>query len=279
MRLGCEGTVNVIKSIGFIGEKGSNLEKARINCILHGTPPQQDDIHSFAQLQNKDGGFPFGMVKGNLSTINETTVALWWMEELDLLSSPIAKQAFAFLLAIQQADGSWEEGPQLANYDLPPWIQLGDLKTRLYLTAYATYWLSMGGYRSLPAYRKAIHFLLRHQDQSGKIYGFWHTTWIAMGVFLLTGKRYENVANLGIQALAERPLEEWDDSQIAWALDCLSRGGLSKTHPFITTCLKELYRRQKPDGSWASEDGEAFAMGATIQVIKVFKRFGLLSNS
>ena len=271
--------MNIIKSIGFIGENGSALEKARISCILHGTQPRQDVIQSFVQIQNEDGGFPYRMVKGNLSTINETTVALWWMEELDLLSSPNAEQAFAFLLAIQQEDGSWEEGPQLALYELPPWIQLGDLKTRLYLSAYVTYWLSTGGYRSLPAYRKAIHFLLRHQDQSGKIHGFWHTTWIAMGIFLLAGKRYENVVSLGMQALADRPLQEWDDSQIAWALDCLSRGGLSKTHPFIDVFLKELYHRQKADGSWASEDGEAFAMGATIQVIKVFKRYGLLSNS
>ena len=37
--------------------------------------------------------------------------------------------------------------------------------------------------------------------------------------------------NLGIQALSEKPLAEWDDSQIAWALDCLSRGGLPKDSP------------------------------------------------
>jgi hypothetical protein len=271
--------VNIIKSMSFIGEKGSNLEKARINCILNGTNPKQDIILGFIQLQNEDGGFPFRMVKGNLSTVNETTVALWWMEELDLLSSPNAKQAFAYLLATQQEDGGWDENQQLAQYDLPPWIQVGDLKTRLYLSAYTTYWLAVGGYQTLPAFRKAIHFLLRHQDQSGRIYGYLHNTWIATGVFLMAGDRYAKVASLGIQALADSPLTKWDASQIAWALDCLSRGGLPKNHPFIEECLDELFHRQKADGSWASEDGDAFAVGATIQVLKVFKRYGILFGS
>jgi squalene cyclase len=200
------------------------------------------------------------------------------MEELELLTSPDAKQAFAYLLATQQEDGGWDEDPRLAQYDLPPWILLGELKTRLYLSAYATYWLAVGGHQTLPAFRRALHFLLRHQDCTGKIFGYLHSTWIATGVFLLAGDRYVKVASLGIQVLTDRPLAKWEDSQIAWAVDCLSRGGLPKNHPFIEGCLDELSRRQKADGSWASEDGEAFAVGATIQVLKVLKRYNLLIN-
>jgi hypothetical protein len=268
--------VDLIKSIAFIGEKGSDLERERISCILHGTSSNQDVILSFAQKQNEDGGFPFGMLKGNLSTINETTVALWWLEELNMLSSPTAEGAFRYLLSSQHGDGSWDEDPGIARYDLPPWIELGDLKTSLYLSAYASYWLAVAGYQSLPAFRKALHFLLRHQDPSGKFFGYLHTTWIATGVFLLAGTRYAQIASLGIQALSSRMLAEWDDSQIAWALDCLSRGGLPRQHPFIGQCLDQLFHRQKSDGSWASEDGEDFSVGATIQVLKVLKRYGML---
>ena len=271
--------MNFDTSINFIEANGSSLEKARLQCILYATSPQQDVIQGFVGLQNADGGFPFGMAQGNLSTINETTVALWWMEELGLLTSPTASQAFTYLLATQQGDGSWDEDPQLAHYDLPPWIRLGDLKTRLYLSAYATYWLAVGGYQTLPAFRKAIHFLLRHQDTTGKFLGYLHNTWIATGVFLLAGNRYTKIADLGLQSLSSRSLPEWDDSQIAWALDCLNRGGLPRDHPFIEACLGELFCRQKPDGSWASEDGETFAVGATIQVLKVLKRYGLITGS
>lgn len=270
--------MDIDQSITFIEAKGSSLEKARLYCILHGTNPQHDVTQGFIELQNGDGGFPFGMQKGNLSTINETTVALWWMEELDLLTSSAANQAFAFMLSTQLADGSWDEDPRVAQYELPPWIQLGDPRTRLYLSAYVTYWLAVRGYSNLPAFRKAIHFLIRNQNKSGKFYGYLHTTWVATGVFLMAGDRYTNIARLGIQALSDRALTEWEDSQIAWALDCLSRGGLPKNHPFVEGCLGELLRRQKSDGSWASEDGETSAVGATTQVLKVLKRYGLLTG-
>jgi hypothetical protein len=194
------------------------------------------------------------------------------------LTSPIANQAFAYLLSKQRADGSWDEDPLVAGYQLPPWIHLDDPRTRLYLSAYATYWLVLGGKTSLPAFRQALHFLIRNQDKSGKFFGYLHTTWIATSVFLMVGDRYATIASQGLQVLSTRILSDWDDSQIAWALDCLSKGGLAKYDPFVRGCLEELFRRQKPDGSWASEDGEASAVGATIQALKVLKRYGLLTR-
>jgi hypothetical protein len=264
------------KSFEFINEKGSSLEKARLSCILQGNEPAGDVRREFNQLQNRDGGFPFGMLKGNLSTVNETTVALWWMEELDLLSSVFAQQAFGYLLSTQQADGSWDEDARIAQYDLPPWILLGDSKTRLYLSAYAAYWFAVGGYKHLPAFRKALHYLIRNQDPSGRVHGYLHTTWIAAAVFLMAGERYVTMANLALQALYARPLADWDDSQVAWALDCLSKAGLPQDHPFVEASLIELPNRQKPDGSWASEEGEDSALSATIQVLKVLHRYALV---
>jgi hypothetical protein len=201
------------------------------------------------------------------------------MEELNLLFSPATCDAFAYLLKRQQDNGSWDEDPQIAQYELPPWIQLGDLKTKLYLSAYASYWLAVGGYTHLPAFRRAVHFLIRNQEVSGRFFGYLHTTWIAVGVFLMAGDRYEKIASHGIQALSDKSLHEWADSQIAWTLDCLSRGGLPKSHPFVAQCLEELLPRQKSDGSWASEDGDDFAVSATIQVLKVLKRYSLVKNN
>ncbi len=277
MELGQGMVMDINRAITFIAEKGSSLENARLHFILEGANPSPEVVQKLLELQNADGGFPFGMLAGNLSTINETTVALWWLEELGMLATSQAESAFAFLISAQQEDGSWDELPEIAQYDLPPWIQIGDLKTKLYLSAYSAYWLALGGRLRLPAFRKALHFLLKHQDKSGRFYGYLHTTWIAIAVFLLAGERYARVSQSGLQFLAGKNIVEWDDSQIAWALDCLSRAGLPKNHPFIDNCLAELVRRQKPDGSWASEDGESFAVGATIQAVKVFKRYDLFN--
>lgn len=266
------------KAVVFIESRGTELERARLRCILQGTPAPTEVYQDLSGLQNPDGGFPFDMHKGNLSTHNETTVALWWLEELELLQSQIAQQAFDYLLNTQQPDGSWDEDPRLAEYELPPWIKLNDPRTRLYLSAYVAYWLALGGRTSMPAFRKVLHFLARHQDETGKFLGYLHTTWIATAAFLMAGKRYAGISRNGMHVLSARELSAWEDSQIAWALDCLSQAGMPKKDPFVSKCLTELIRRQAADGSWASEDGEAAAVGASIQAIKVLKRHGFVAG-
>ena len=270
--------MNIDKSIVFIESRGSELEKVRLHCILYGARPPKAVIQQLIDLQNADGGFPFGMNPGNLSTVNETTVALWWLDELGLLISPVAHFAFDFLVCTQQPGGYWDEDPRLVQYKLPPWIKLGDLYTQLYLTAYAAYWLAAAGKTSQLAFRRSLHFLIMNQDESGMFLGYPHTTWIATGVFLMAGHRYTGVASQGLQALSLRHQAEWEDSQLAWAVDCLSKGGLPKTDPFVSACLNELIRRQKVDGSWVSEDGEGAAVGVTIQAVKVLKRYGLITR-
>lgn len=270
--------MNVAQSVSFIEQKGSGLERARMRWILYGVRPEPDVTHPFTELQNEDGGFPCGMAKGNLSSIDQTLVALWWLDELGMLESPAADRVYAYFLAVQNEDGGWDEDPALAEYDLPPWITPGDLRTRLYLSSYVVYWLGVGGHGSHPAFQDALAFILKYQDETGRFYGYLHSTWLATSVMAMAGEPYANAAAKGLQALLDIPLAEWADSQMAWALDCLSRAGVSKEHPFVDRCLAELVHRQAADGSWSSEDGEAYAVGATIQMVKVLQRYGFLST-
>lgn len=90
--LGLEMVIN--RSVEYINRRGSGLEKARLHRILYGTSSEFDAIQEFVQHQNADGGFPCGMVGGNLITINDTTVALRRLEELDMLVSEQAEKAF-----------------------------------------------------------------------------------------------------------------------------------------------------------------------------------------
>jgi hypothetical protein len=128
------------------------------------------------------------------------------------------------------------------------------------------------------AFRTALPFLLRHRDETGRLHGFLHSTWIAAAVFLMCGQNHADAASAALSVLLSQPPEEWEDSQLCWALDCLGRVGLPKAHPFVEAALAELCRRQSPDGRWSSEDGETHTVGATIEALKVLKHWGLLAN-
>jgi len=265
-----------IPDVSFIETRGSELERARIRSILFGEKPEPRVVQQLAELQNQNGGFPYDMVNGNLSAVDNTLVGLLWMDELGIFKSRLADRAMSYLLAVQREDGGWDEDPGLSRYDLPPWIRIGDIVTRLYLSSYAAYWLALANYTKGTAFQKALTFITKYQNETGKFQGYLHTTWIATSVLFMAGGKYREGAEKGLQFLEAKPLSEWADSQIAWALDCMSSAGLPKNHPFVKAGLKELTSRRRSDGSWSSEDGEAFDVGATIAAIKALKRYGLL---
>ena len=262
-------------SVSFVEERGTDLEKARMRHVLLGVPPEPDAVDPFVRLQNPDGGFPCGMVQGNPSAVHKTVNGLWWLDELGMLASPPADRAYGYLFDVQRDDGGWDEDTGIARYSPPPWICPGDLETRVYLSAYAAYWLAVAGHQTCPAFRAALHFLLQHRDESGRFYGFHHSTWIATSVLAMAGPEHANIAEQGLQALLERPLPDWPVEHICWALAYLGRAGLPGEHPLIERGLAELVHRRRSDGSWASPEDESGAV-TTTQALKVLKHFGLV---
>ncbi len=108
----------------------------------------------------------------------------------------------------------------------------------------------------------------------GQIPGYLHNNWLGASAFLMAGPGYAQNARLGLDFLMSRPASAWEDSQIAWAIDCLVRAGLPAQNPFIQFGIDLLQQRRAPDGSWSSEDGPAFAASATVGAIKVLTRLG-----
>jgi hypothetical protein len=263
-------------SISLIDNQGTELEKARLAYVLFGTEPAPDVVQPLIDLQNKDGGFPFGMTAGNLSAIDQTLLGLLWLDELGMMESSAAVKAIHFLYGIQKEDGGWDESVELKRYPLPVWTEPGDLHSRLYLTAHTAYWLAVSGRTNRSNFHMALQFLIEQRGKVEDEYGFLHTSWITASVFLLAGRRYTEVAQSIITFLTAKPLSEWESSQIAWALDYLSAAGLPENHPFVVRALAELVQRQAEDGSWASEDGKDHVMSTTIQILKVLGYYDLL---
>ena len=270
--------MNIDLSVSFIESHGTALEKARLGSLLYNVEPSLEIYQYFLTLQNEDGGFPFNFERNNLSTIDNTLTTLWWLDELRLLSSPIGEKALTFLRNTQKPDGGWDEDPAITRYVLPPWITPGEMRTRLYLSSYSTFWLAIAGHTTHPSYSKSLDFLYKHQEESGKMPGYLHSTWITTSVFLLEGKSYLQAGKKGLRYLINVNPETLEASQLAWALDCLGKAGVSKEHILIKSYLAELKGRQMPDGHWSSEDGDDFIVSSTIEVIKVLKYYEITNE-
>jgi squalene cyclase len=258
-------------AISYVHVNGSNLEIARLRHILYGEVPEASVVRPFLELQSNRGGFPLHMQEDNPETVDSTLTALWWLDGMGMLRAPAGQKALEFLRLTQLEDGGWDEDASIERFDPPPWIHPGDLNTKLYLSAYACYWLASAGYLSDRVLGRGMDFLLPHQKESGMFSGYVHTTWIAASVCLMAG--LTEPTSKSLQALLDWPISDWEDSQIAWALDCLHRGGIERNHALIEKLLARLEMSQKPDGQWASEDGEASAVSATIEVLKVVKLY------
>ena len=94
----------------------------------------------------------------------------------------------------------------------------------------------------------------------------------------MAGKHYQDAAEKALAHLTAKPWSEWQESQISWALDNLISAGLEINHPFVQGGLETLVERQEPEGCWVSEDGPAYAVSATLGVLKVLKHAGWIEG-
>jgi len=186
------------------------------------------------------------------------------------MKSVIGQSACEYLHKKQTRAGCWDADPSLASSHSSRIIP-GDLGTQMYLTSYVAYWLNMIHGKDDPAIASACKFLLANQEPGGKFAGPLHATWLAAADLYMSGFAFHEYADKAVFYLASIPIKEWEDSQLAWAINCLGNAGISSDMPFIANGLKELQNRQDPDGNWCAENGAAYSVEATIEVIKALK--------
>ena len=257
------------QAIDFVCKNGNILEKARLDAILGRKKPVKSILRMIANLQNKDGGFPYNMKKGKPSTISDTTVALIWLNDLKMLDSDIGKKAIKHLISLQKENGSWDENPEISSYNPPVWMIPGDKKTIVYDTTYSAFWLGISGHRESLSFKKAYNFLIEYQNESGKFEGFLHSSWIGTSVIAMNEGWESKRVKMSLEFLDHIDRSSWVASQISWMLWCFVIADGPKDNSFVRKMLQELIKRQRKNGDFASEDGDEFAVNATVEVVKV----------
>lgn len=255
------------RALEYIRARGNDIEKARIDCIISGIKPSSALQRSLANKQNQDGGFPFQGLKGRSSTLSDTAFTLVWLDDLGLMHTEISLRALDFIASRQRADGSWDEDPAIIEYQPPPWMKPGETAVVVFSTASALFWLVTAGKAERAP--QGLQFLERHQAPSGAYAGFRHNTWLAVAVTGMLSGWDAPAVRRGLDFLSGIPGEQWITSQISWMLWAFLKGGAPLENSFFTRMYEQLLRRQKNDGSFLAEDGEEYAVNATIEALKV----------
>ena len=266
--------LDVQKAIHFIEKNGAEVEKYRLNYLLGKEKNKEYPLRYLRELQNDDGGFPYGGEKGKLSSVNVTSGKLSLMIELRLDESDVCRKTVKYLLNIQNEDGSWDEDEAINQYNPPFWITPGDLKTKMWLTANISNHLIQLGYRESEAIRKATEFLLKNRDDEGKFVGFLHSTWISIGVFGQLEGINSEVVKKALKVI-DRNINRMENgvSSFTWCLECLYVAGVPKENPVVEKCINRVIKSQSENGVWTSEDGEKYAVFETINALRVLKMY------
>jgi hypothetical protein len=266
--------VNVEKAVAFVTARGDPIQIGRMSSILWGQKQISTAIKRLNELQNEDGGY--SMEKGGISTVSFTLNVMSWLDDLRIREGTLVDGAIHFLKMHQKNDSGWDEVEAVKMTNPPPFMTPGEARTRTWLTACCAHWLTRFGCIEPPGSKGCpASFLLKQREHSGLLKGYVRATWDALVLF-----RYypgpdsaEFKETLKVIESAYRP-SEYEASNLAWLLTCLKHSELPSTHPLVERALEELATRQRADGSWSSEDGERFTVGATVDALRVLKYFG-----
>jgi len=266
--------LNIPNAVRFVEANGTALEKYRLHFLLAKERDEQIPLQHLKNIQNEDGSFPYNDEKGKSSCVNTTSNNLSLMIELGLDKSDVCRKTVEYLLKIQGKDGSWSENEAIKQYNPPFWDLPNDLKTTMWLTATITNYLIQLGYRDSSPVQKAVGFLLKNRDNTGKFAGFLHSTWISIGVFgQLEGNNSDTVkkALKAIEQNIDKLREGAGD--LAWCLECFYVAGIPKENPLVKRCMDELVNSQQENGAWKSGDGEEYAASTTVNALIALKKY------
>lgn len=265
------------RTIAYVDQNGNEMEGARLRGLLGRPRPDARIIRLLEARQNDDGGFPNELVQGRPSSIEASALVLGWVQDLSCLGTAIAQRIVTYLLAAQRPDGSWDESPGLIKYGPPPSLLPGDPRVQVFCTALATYWLAVLGYRNDHAVARALAYIRPRQAADGRFLGFLRTTWIAAAGFLMAEGPASPAVTRALDRLAAIEEERWTPGALTGMLNSLADGGAPASVPAVSRCLARLRMLARPDGSWASEDGDIYDVEVTLRALRAVLLYGAVS--
>ena len=254
--------VDLDAAIGFVVAKGDPVDRARLSYLRTGTMPGEDIFSATEAGQALVGGWP-AFYSGRVPSIDATCFRLAHLDDLGGLTRRAARSALHWLASRQRPDGTWQEDETLAS-DAPPWAQPGDPEATLYLTANAAYWLAVAGdYKD--NVQRAAEVIRDSLNPDGTWPSFLVTGWLGAAVLFKQDMFYEAAR---MQVVLTDRLPTMSAGDAAWLACALRRAGVSDDDWTLAAGRRRLSETQRSDGGWTSDDGDAFDVNVTLQVIR-----------
>ncbi|MFG1871320.1 prenyltransferase/squalene oxidase repeat-containing protein [Micromonospora arborensis] len=264
-------------AIGFVVAHGDAVDRARLSWLRTGAPVPDEVLDAAEAGQTPGGGWP-AVLDGAVGSVDATCFRLAELDDLGALGRPAARHALDWLAARQLPDGGWDEDPALADL-APEWARPGDPEARLYLTANAGFWLSVGGRDARAAgpldhrvggsyagvVQAAAQALAVQLAPDGSWPSFVAVGWLSAAVLHRQEMYYESALIQGV--LAER-IPKLSPADVAWLAGTLRRVDVGEEHWLLVSARERLTRTQRSDGGWDSDDGHQFDVHTTLRAIR-----------
>ena len=267
------------RTIAWLDQNGNETERARLRGLLGRSRPDARVVRTLEARQNPDGGFPSDQVQDRPSSIDTTELVLRWMQDLNILDSPLAQRVVTYLFTAQRPDGFWDESLGLLKFGPPARLLPGDPRVRALCTALAAYGLVMLGHRNDHAVARALAYLRPRQAAGGRFLGFIRTTWTAAALFRLAEGPGSSIAARAIDALAAVEPGRWHAGALGGMLNCFVESGVPPVAPLVQKGLVRLRALAEPDGSWPPEEGEFYRAEVTLSALRALLLYGAVAAS
>jgi squalene-hopene/tetraprenyl-beta-curcumene cyclase len=253
---------------------------------------QAREIHrkgdwSVKRSETEPSGWAFEFENDWYPDIDDTAMVLLALPHMPATNGPAQeatrRRAIDWLLAMQSKDGGWAAFDVDNNWEILKHVPFADHNAMLDptcadITGRALEALAANGYdRNHPSCRRAIDYLIRHQEADGSWYGRWGVAYLYGTCFALRGFRamgeddhepHVQRANEWIRSLQNADggwgescasydhngyvMAESTPSQTAWALMGLMAGGDTWSSS-VQDGIQYLLKTQQDDGCWLEE--------------------------
>jgi hypothetical protein len=273
--------INLRAAEDYVIRKAAPIDLLEFKCLYLGEETKDRILDWYREHQNVDGGFPALTERVGFSTENCSclTMTLRNLRNLLLLGfheEEATEKALGFLLAHQEADGSFSEISAVSSYDVPDWSMPWDEDVVLWQTTAVLCYALQTRFGQAGEISRGFEFLHNKWTLTdGLVSRLYYPQIFGLGAFGLRenvdDERFEKCVSNIIKAWGRLPL--WEMPLI---LEICRAVELNPERPLPLKAISRLKISQNPLGFWIDGFSQLDSPANTIFALLALKSYGVV---